>query len=332
MKRVIILMLILVLVLCGFGYGKKVHVFKEILKPNRIVMDEDYIYITERTTVFVFSKKDYKFIKKFGGHGEGPGEFKVPLFLYPLKDKLLINSVGKISYFTKQGDLIEEIKNESGSGYFYPLKKGFVGSTYTTDKGLLYYTVNLFNEKLEKGKEVYKEQTQIQQPGKIELFRRAFMHKTYKDQIYVTGKEGFVLDCISKTGKVIFTIKREDFKRHKITKTDIKNADKYFKIRYGDSYEEIKDRITYPDYFPEIRAFYVVDDKIYILPYEWKEDALKFYIYKISGEFLAGTYIHLAMKYSMQPFPFTIQNNKVYQLIENDTTEDWELHINNLKF
>jgi len=328
MRKVIVLLVVMLMFYGGIAYGKKVHVFTEILKPNRIVMDQDYIYITERTTVFVFLKKNYSFIKKFGGHGEGPGEFKVPLFLVPLEDKLMINSVGKISYFSKQGDLLEEIKNESSGSYFYPLKKGFIGSTYTAEKGLRYYTVNLFNEKLEKGREVYKEQTSIQQPGKIELFRRAFMHKTYQDWIYVTGKEGFVLDCISKTGEVIYTIKRENFKRHKITRADIKNADKYFKIRY----EEIKERITYPDFFPEIRAFYVVDDKIYILPYEWKDDALKFYVYKINGEFLAETYIHLAMKYSMQPFPFTIQNDKVYQLIENDTTEDWELHINDLKF
>lgn len=331
-RKLSIAMLIILLVFPGLAMGRVVSVFKEILKPNRIYLDRENIYITERTTVFIYSMKDYRFVRKFGGNGEGPGEFKVPLFLVPMGNNLLISSVGKISYFSKQGELLKEIKNESGSGYFYPLNNGFVGSTYTQEKGLMYFTVNLFDQKLAKGIQVYREQTPIRQPGKIELFRRAFMHKTYKERIYITGKEGFILDCIDKTGDLIYTIKRDNFRRHKITKTDIKNADKYFKIRYGDSYEEIKDRISYPEYFPEIRAFYVVDDKIYILPYEWKDDALKFYIYKINGDFLAETYVPLVMKYSMQPFPFTILNDRVYQLIENDNTEDWELHINDLKF
>jgi hypothetical protein len=61
--------------------------------------------------------------------------------------------------------------------------------------------------------------------------------------------------------------------------------------------------IDYPEYFPEIRAFYLMDDKIYILPYEWNEGALKFYIYTIEGKFLASPFIPLKMMYSMQPFP-----------------------------
>jgi hypothetical protein len=330
-RNLTVLVLITILGFPCLVSGRVAAVFDEILKPNRIYLDRDNIYITERTTIFVYSMKNYSLVKKFGGNGEGPGEFKVPLFLVPMEDNLLISSVGKISFFSKQGEFLKEIKNESGSNYFYPLKNGFVGSTYTQEKGIMYFTVNLFNRMLEKGIELYREQTPIRQPGKIELFRRAFMHKTYKDRIYVTGKEGFVLDCISRTGELIYTIKREHFKKHKITATDRKNADKYFKIRYGDSYEEIKERITYPDYFPEIRSFYVVDDKIYILPYEWKDDALKFFIYNINGEFLTETYVPLVMKYSMQPFPFTILNDRVYQLIENDSTEDWELHINDLK-
>jgi hypothetical protein len=332
MRRKLVFSLLLLSCLAGYALGEKVHVFKKLLQPNRIYLDSEYLYVTERTTVFVFSLKDYVLINKFGGDGEGPGEFKVPLFLFPLKDKLLINSVGKISYFTKQGNLLKEIKNESASGNFYPLEDGFAGSTYTQEKGLLYYTVNRFNDKLEKGKELYREQTSIQQPGKIELFRRAFMHQTYRDRVFVTGREGFVLDCLSSSGELIFSIKRENFKRHKITAKDKKNADKYFRIRYGDSYEDVKNQITYPAYFPEIRSFYLVDDKIYILPYEWKADALEFYIYKINGEFLAEKFIPLVMKYSMQPYPFAILNNRLYQLIENDETEEWELHINNMDF
>ena len=73
-----------------------------------------------------------------------------------------------------------------------------------------------------------------------------------------------------------------------------------------------------------------MDDKIYILPYEWKENALKFYIYSINGAFLGERFIPLKMQYSMQPYPFAIKNNHLYQLVENEITEEWELHIDAL--
>jgi len=331
-KKILVFIIIVILGFTTFVRARVVAVFDEILKPNRICLDQEHIFITERTTIFIYSLSDFKLINKFGREGEGPGEFKIPLFIIPMADKLLINSLGKISFFSKQGILLNEIKSDGNSNYFFPLGKGFAGSTYTQERGLRYFTLNRFDSKLKKGMELVKEQIPIQQPGKIELFRRAFMHRTYKDRLYVTGKEGFVLDCISQTGELLYTIKRENFKRHKISSEDIKNADKYFKIRYGDSYEEIKERITYPGYFPEIRSFYLVDNKIYILPYEWKENALKFYIYTIEGKPLSEKFIPFALQYSMQPYPFAIQNDQLYQLIENESNEDWELHINKIKF
>jgi len=154
---------------------------------------------------------------------------------------------------------------------------------------------------------------------------------TYKDRIYITGKDGFILDCLDNKGKVIYSIRREGFQKHKITSEDIKNANKYFKLRYGDAFEQFRHQIVYPEYFPEIRDFKVADDRIYILPYEWNETGLKFFIYSTSGNFLSEQFIPLKLQYSMQPYPFAMKNNKVYQLIENEDTEVWELFINDLK-
>jgi hypothetical protein len=331
-KKLTFLILFLTTFLGSFLNSRQVTIFKELLKPNRIYLDQKHIYVTERTTIFIYSLENYRLIKKFGTEGEGPNEFRIPLFIIPLKDRLLINSFGKISYYTKTGEMLKEVKSTSGDRNFYPLSEGFAGNNTKAEDNHLLFTVSLYNSKLETQKELYKQKIKVQKPGKIELFRRAFMHRTYKDRIYITGREGFVLDCLDKTGKTIYTIKREHFKKHKITPIDIKNAEKYFKIRYGDQYEQVRHQIVFPDYFPEIRAFYLADDKIYILPYEWNEVGLKFYIYSVEGKFLSEQYIPLVFKYSMQPFPFAIQDNKVYQLIENDTSEDWELHINDIKF
>lgn len=326
------LIIILLLGLTGIADGKVVAVFKELMQPNRFYLDQENIYITERTTIFIYSLKDFRLIRKFGKQGEGPGEFKNPLFIVPLKKRLLINSLGKISYYTKEGILQKEIKNETSYSNFYPLSNGFAGIDNIARRGSMYFTVNLFDFDLEKGRQIYSQKIEIQQAGKIELFRRAFMCKTYKDRVFITGKDGFIVDCLDNTGKLLYTIRRLDFKKHKIDAEDIKNANKYFKLRYGEQYEQIKNRLHYPEFFPEIRAFYLTDDKLYILSYEWRNDALKFYIYTIDGESLNDQYLSFKMKYSMQPYPFGILNNQLYQLIENESSEEWELHINKIDF
>ena len=44
----------------------------EVAKPGQIVVDDRQVYITENTTVFIYSLPDLKLKKKFGRLGEGP--------------------------------------------------------------------------------------------------------------------------------------------------------------------------------------------------------------------------------------------------------------------
>lgn len=289
--------------------------FPELKQPNRIYLDSKNIYITERTTIHVYSLEKFTKIKTFGKHGEGPGEFMPTLRIHPAKDHILINSLGKVSFYTKAGELIKEVVIKTGDSRFEALSNGYAGYSGVTDNGRRYATVNLFDKEFRKGKELYRVISSQQGEGrKIRLFQRAFMFRVYKDRIFIAGKEGFILDILDNQGKLLHTIQRKKFKRHKIDSTDIKNARKYFRLRYGDQYEAIKNRLEFPKYFPEIRAFYPVDNKVYILPYEWKEDALKFYIYTIDGKFLAAKFLPFTIMYSMQPFPFAIQNDHLSEL------------------
>jgi len=185
---------------------------------------------------------------KFGKKGEGPEEFLPPVHIISGKGNLMVTSRGKISYYTPTGGFLREVKNNSSGNYFFPLKEGFAGFVNKVEGGDRYFTVNIYTGNLEPLKEVYSEKIQLKKPGKIELFRRAFMHKTYKEKIFITGKEGFVMDCLDSSGKVHFIIRREGFQRHKITAEDIKNANKYFKLRYGDAFEQFKHQIVYPEY------------------------------------------------------------------------------------
>ena len=47
-------------------------------------------------------------------------------------------------------------------------------------------------------------------------------------------------------------------------------------------------------------------------------------------ELIKEKYLSLKMKGGIEPYPNVIKNNKVYQLIENDETEEWELHVSTI--
>lgn len=94
------------------GQAEKVAVFEEFGQPEGIYFGNDFIYVQEKTTIFVYNPKEYKLITKFGKEGEGPGEIKRnpfggPMAVTPYNDKVYISNFGKLSIFSKTGEFIK---------------------------------------------------------------------------------------------------------------------------------------------------------------------------------------------------------------------------------
>jgi hypothetical protein len=104
-------------------------------KPNSITLDNNHIYIADVGHILIYRLKDFHLEKKFGNRGEGPGEFMLNdidnyglrIIVEPVY--ILVNSSGKISYFTKQGEFIKEKKiiDISGQQFFKPFGKKLIG-------------------------------------------------------------------------------------------------------------------------------------------------------------------------------------------------------------
>ena len=75
MKKIILMILILLISI--YSYGKIVASLEEVSKPQMMAISENYFLITEGSTIFIYSTKDFSFVKKFGKAGEGPREFKI---------------------------------------------------------------------------------------------------------------------------------------------------------------------------------------------------------------------------------------------------------------
>jgi hypothetical protein len=103
-------LIILICVLFSLpAFGEKLTTFPQLYKPDTIRVGENLVCINEGFTVFLFDLKDFNLIKKFGSKGEGPGEFASEPGINILKEKIMIESQGKLSFYSFKGDMIKEI-------------------------------------------------------------------------------------------------------------------------------------------------------------------------------------------------------------------------------
>jgi hypothetical protein len=329
MKKMIFILLVLP-VLVGTVYAEKLATLTGIMKPNNIYMDDRQIYIRENQTFFIYSLEDFKLKKKFGKEGEGPQEFKGMVHLIPQADQLIVNSAGKISYFTTDGDFIKEMKSPTGftSTRFYPLGNGYVGRGSEEKNGILYVTINFFDSHLKKGKELYRMKSVFQSEGKIEMLKQPFTYQTYDNKVYVAGKEGFIIDVLDHTGKLLFSINQK-YERRKFTGDDEKTVRNTLRLLYKQQYERLKDRLAFPDYYPEIGDFQVTDNRIYVSTWRVENGSNEWFIYDLQGKLLKRLFVPMVFMMPLEPYPYTVKNGKLYQLIETED-EQWELHANEI--
>lgn len=315
-------------------------------KPNSITVDKDRLYITDQGSISIYSLKDFKLIKTFGKLGEGPGEFrlsqadKVGLRIALHDDTILVNSTGRISFFTKQGEFKKQVNISEPFQFLKTLGERFVGFTPRVKAGdTLYLTVNLYEPQgLEMGKEIFRMEY-YGQMGHIpdclrfalamkEETRRGALFQVYKDRLYVEGKDSKI-HVFDATGKKLYTIEN-GYEKIKLPGSFKKEVLAFFEERYPNViYPIVKQKGGFPEYFP-LRYFHVTGDKVYVLTFKSLEGKSEFYILDLQGKLLKKVMVPFADAEFLLTYPYTVGNNKLYQLTENLDSEEWELHINDL--
>ena len=101
-----------------------------------------------------------------------------------------------------------------------------------------------------------------------------------------------------------------------------------FKL-YKQQYEELKHRLAFPDYFPEIGNFQVTDNKIYVSTWKVENGSNEWFIFDLQGKLLKRLFVPIVFLMPLEPYPYTVKNGKLYQLIETED-EQWELHAHEI--
>jgi hypothetical protein len=329
MKRNVILIVFILAV--TLGLTGKIITLPGLNRPAEISIDKEQIYIADKEKVHIFTLKDYQWVKSFGDKGEGPKEFKfqISIDINTQTDNIIVESQDKLSFFTKKGQFIKEIRL-IGVGGCRPLGNGFVATSRTFIQNSRYSTLNFLNEKLEKTGEIYK--SIIQPRGKkIRFLSRAWKYITSKDKVFISAKKDFVVDVVDQTGKTLFSITR-DYERIKIDSSYVNNFFAWVKKnRPPQLYEGMKRLFEFPDYLPAIFDIIIDKDILYIITYKRKKEMNEVFLYTTAGKFIKTLDIPLYKDHPIDPLPYTIHDGKIFQLIDNAETEEWELRITPIK-
>jgi hypothetical protein len=305
--------------------------------PKQLLLDNEHIYIVDFPTVFVYSLKDFSLIREFGKQGEGPKEFKqyINVFFQDIEpNHLVVSSLGKISFYSRNGTYIKEVKLGFGGWTFQPLGDKFMGHTLggTAKEG--YKALNIYDSNFNKIKEIYRKEFFFDDSiKKRTLFASNYRYWTHQNKIYVSAKDDFIIEIFDSTGRPLQPIHLEQYKRVKCTDQHKKSVLDFFRQnpRIRDVFEQFKNHIQFPDYFPAIRDIVIDEGKIFVLTYNRKDGKNEFFIFDLDGKLLQKKFLPIQTLNGVSPYSYYIKNGKLYQLVENEDTEQWELQITLLR-
>lgn len=340
-KRSVLLAIgtIIILLYAGAAVTAKTIPLPGLMKPANIAVDDSQIYISDGVAVHIYSLADFKPKYTFGKEGEGPQEFRVHgsfgVGVIPQKnrDVLVVNSLGKVSYFTKQGEFIKELKTGT-VGAFYPLGDRFIHANEINEGKTAFQTLNFYDGTFKKVKEIMRWPHPIQE-SKMEILLVPLYTEAriYNNKIFAAPGDGFVIHVFNNKGEKIHTLEHP-FEKLKVTEAYKKTTLDFFKTdpRWRKSFELIKSMGRFPDYFPAVRYFQVSDGRIYVQTYTKKAGESEFYIFDTAGKFIKKVYAPFIDDMGINIVPrHTIAGGKLYQLAANDETDEWELHIHLLQ-
>ncbi len=324
-------MIVLLLLFAGVGFASKVATFTGLLKPHSLKVDEKEFIITEGITVSIYSLEDYKLVKKFGTKGEGPQEFLGRALAYIFPDQLVVNSRNKISYFKRNGEYIKEVKVAYGFWY-YPMGDKYVGYGTTDLRDEIFNAIFIYDSKFQKVKELQRYRFWFQEDKPMYPTQLRIPRFYIQDNKVITLNRKGAVDIYDSSGKKLLTLTHK-FKKIKLTNVHKEKYDHYLRkeFQYKALYGSIKKWITYPDYLPVIRDVYAADKTVYVVTYHKEGDKSELLTFNLKGELLSKGMAAIAERNIVEIFPYAIKGGKLYQLIENESTDNWELHITDFK-
>lgn len=334
-----------------FIKGKRLTVLKEIVDATDLEIDGEELFVLDEVVVYVYSLKDYRFLRKFGRKGNGPGEMVyhrvTPVQMELFNNNVYLYRMYKLAHFSKDGTLVGEKKFRFLFSQIIPLEKGFIivkvrlANQYVAGKekfGTI--TLLLFDTEFKRPKEIFQKKFPAEDVEKngYQIFRpnRNLIVRNSKKHLFIfDSQKGPHISTFDAGGipmePIFLNLPRitvsEKFKNDVI---EWMKLDPYLKVIIDDW--NLKIRFT--QYFPVLRNFTIKNDRIYCQTYIKENRMSKFFIFNLKGECLKKIFLPSSER-EMIRFGtnkiYDFHNNKYYYLVDNEKDETWELYMAEIK-
>ena len=315
-------------------FPEKIAEFPELTIPHKFYIADNQIFIENYPNVYIYTLSPFKLMNKIGSAGEGPKEFKNALRIFLTDDYLAVWSHGKISYYTKKGKYLKERRILHSPGNVYKiLADNFVSYSHLRDKGILYTTVRLSDSNFKTIKEIYRDEAwySASKPKNAYGHNLHLLCRVAHNRIFLSNRDGEIL-IFDKAGTLIRKIEHK-FDTVKVTEDEKQAYKKWFKEgrTFKEVYHRLKHLLVYPSTYPPIRHIYVADNKIYIMTFKKIAGKTEFVIFDFEGKVLKKAMLPLQYTNIEEFYWYTFKDDKFYNMVENEDTEEWELHVHDIK-
>jgi hypothetical protein len=331
MKKMLWLLLIVILSASGVFPGQSA-VLPEVMNPDRFLLNGNRLYIGEKNRVYIFSLPDIKLIHTFGQPGEGPGEFKLghginSLTIDVVDEKLAIGSIGKLSLFTLTGKFLKEVRVPAFS-HFVPIKGGYLSSTsLPVGERLPVQGIVLFDPEMRQRKILVKTSISTGMGAEMPVPKPNYKFLVYGDMIYISGDPASIaIEVFDLEGNRRSRISHPA-KRIRVPAGYIRKMKTYFQTSpdWKNYWNYLKQYLTFTDYFPAVRDFFIDRDFIYVQTFEVENRRIKWLVFDLNGNLKKEVRLPVIDFYTDQAPLHGIRQGIYYYLEENIEEEAWEV-------
>lgn len=163
-----------------------------------------------------------------------------------------------------------------------------------------------------------------------DLIQALHKFQAYNGKIFfANGKKGFYFEVYDANGTSINVIRRDyekiripdELKKQKIDKfKNIPSVKRTWPIS-GKRW-----KFVFPEFFPPVQDFRVVDDLIYVKTYKMVKEKVEFVILDLNGNLKGKCFLP-----NVENKLWDIRDHRFFFLVENEEDDVWELHAEDIK-
>ena len=353
MKKIVLIVLLIFVCFTIYVNGATSDL-PEVLTPDSIFVKGNNLYIIEGDLCRIYSIPQMKYLKSFCKSGEGPGEVKtMPGLSAGISEthdeKILIEGMNKILFYTVNGDFIGEKKK--GGRFFRTNKAGenyvTLGMTINRKSGRSFLTLSIFSGEFKLIRELYKQEMKDNDKD-IEMVIKTIRYSIWNDKIFLIdnigdnpvivfdsdGKELYRFKVDIKAKKVDDEFRAEELKRLK----DDDFISMMIKREGGWDNFRKKMNFIFPGTLPAIQGITVAHNRVHLLTYNRKDKKERFIITDLKGNVIKKIFLPVHLKSSFLAkmlgrenkfYAFSAEN--YYYLSEDEETETFRIRTINLK-